>query len=136
PISSNRPIARKLAMAATVLGLWGTLVLLFAAPLALIGPVSWREAVSFGGSFWALWLLFVPAVAWLSFRFPIERRRLLRNVGLHLLACLLMAGTNQATFRAVARIFPRPQRSEAPGRSPDSKTNRLGPPNALGDYFA
>src|SRR4051812_20746964 len=84
PISGNRPIARKLAMAATVLGLWGTLVLLFAAPLALIGPVSWREAVSFGGSFWVLWLLFLPVVAWLSFRFPIERRRLLRNIGLHL----------------------------------------------------
>src|SRR5204863_1640140 len=52
------------------------------------------------------------------------------------LACLLIVGANQATFRAVARIFPRPQRSETPGRSPGSKTNTLGPPNALGDYFA
>ncbi|PYV62555.1 MAG: hypothetical protein DMG97_40145, partial [Acidobacteria bacterium] len=103
--SGNRRIARKLAIVATALGLWGALVLLFAAPLALTGPVSWRQAVSFGGSFWALWLLFLPAVAWLSFRFPIERRRLLRSVGLHVLACLLMVGANQATFRAVARIF-------------------------------
>src|SRR5207247_2058383 len=117
------------------LGLWGALVLLFAAPLALTGPVSWRQAVSFGGSFWALWLLFLPAVAWLSFRFPIERRRLLRNVGLHLLACLLMVGTNRATFRAVARVFPPAQRSERPGRSPDSKTDRLGPPGAFGAFL-
>src|SRR5712691_9535668 len=130
--SSNRRIARKVAMVATALGLWGALVLLFAAPLALTGPVSWRQAVSFGGSFWALWLLFLPAVAWLSFRFPIERRRLLRNVGLHLLACFLMVGANRASFRAVARIFPRSQRSEAPGQSPDSKTSRLPPPGASG----
>src|SRR5262249_23356457 len=134
--SGNRRIARKLAMVATALGLWGALVLLFAAPLALTGSVPWRQAVSFGGSFWALWMLFLPAVAWLSFRFPIERRRLLRNVGLHLLACLLIVGTTWATFRAAARIFPRPQRLEAPGRSPDSRTGRPEQPNALGEYFA
>ena len=141
----NRRITSKLAMVATALGLWGALVLLFAAPLALTSHVSWREAVSFGASFWALWLLFLPAVAWLSFRFPIERRRLLRNVGLHLLACLLLVGTNRATFRAVDRIFPPGQRSEAPGQSPDLKTarpesgrvrhNQVGPPNALGVFF-
>src|SRR5438477_3387337 len=130
--SGNRRIARKVAIVATALGLWGALVLLFAAPLALTGPISWRQAVSFGGSFWALWLLFVPAVAWLSFRFPIERRRLLRNVGLHLLACLLIVGTNKATFRAVARIFPHPERSEAPGRLPGSNTPRLPLPAASG----
>src|SRR5512137_956862 len=109
--SGKRRIARNVAMLATALGLWAGLVLLFAAPLALTGQVSWRQAVSFGGSFWALWLLFLPAVAWLSFRFPIERKRLFRNVGLHLLACLLIVGTNRATFRAVAQIFPVPQRS-------------------------
>ncbi len=131
----NRRIVRKVAIVATALGVWGALVLLFAAPLALTGGVSWREAVSFGGSFWALWLLFLPAVAWLSFRFPIERRRLVRNVALHLLACLLIVGANRAAFRAVARIFPPEQRSERPGRSPVSKTVRPGPPNALGVFF-
>jgi two-component system, LytTR family, sensor kinase len=130
--SGNRLIAGKMAIMATTLGLWGALVLLFAAPLALRDPGSWRQAVSFGASFWALWLLFLPAVAWLSFRFPIERRRLVRNVGIHLLACLLMVGTNKASFRTVARIFPHPKRSEAPGRSPDSNTPRLPPPAASG----
>ena len=133
--SGNRRIARKVAMVATVLGLWGALVLLFAAPLALTGPVSRRQAVSIGGSFWALWLLFLPAVAWLSFRFPIERRRLLRNVGLHLLACFLIVGTSRATFRAFAGIFPRAQPPGAPGRSPDSKPPRLGPPGAFGVFL-
>ena len=37
--SGNRYIARKVAIGATALGLWGALVLLFAAPLALTGPV-------------------------------------------------------------------------------------------------
>jgi two-component sensor histidine kinase len=133
--SGNRRIARNVAIVATALGLWGALVLLFAAPLALTSRVSWREAVRFGASFWALWLLFLPAVAWLSFRFPIERRRLLRNVGLHLLACLLIVGTNRATVRAVAWLSPSPQRSETPGRSPDSKTPRLGPPAAFGVFL-
>src|SRR5438874_2875185 len=108
--SGNRRIARKVAIVATALGLWGALVLLFATPLALTGPISWPQAVGFGGSFWALWLLFGPAVAWLSFRFPIERRRLLRNVGLHLLACLLIVGASKATFRSIARIIPSPER--------------------------
>src|SRR5687767_6934436 len=109
----DKSITRKVAIVAIGLGLWGALVLLFAAPLALTDPVSWRQAVSFGGSFWALWLLFLPAVAWLSFRFPIERRTLLRNVSLHLFACLLMAGANQAAFRGVPRLSPNPQRWEA-----------------------
>ena len=133
--SGNRRIARKLAMVATVLGLWGALVLLFAAPLALTSNGSWRQTVSFGVSFWALWLLFLPAVAWLSFRLPIERKRLLRNVGLHLFACLLVVGANRATSRAVARISPRPQRSEMRGRSPDSKTYMPGPPAAFGVFL-
>jgi two-component system, LytTR family, sensor kinase len=133
--SGNRRITRKVAMVATLLGLWGALVVLFAVPLALASSGSWRQALRFGASFWALWLLFLPAVAWLAFRFPIERRRLLRNVGLHLLVCLLVVVTNRATSRAVAWLSPSPQRSEAPGRSPDSKTARLGPPAAFGVFL-
>src|SRR5687767_15819178 len=117
-MSGNRRIARNVAIVAIALGLWGALVLLFAAPLALSEPVTWRQAVSFGVSFWALWLLFLPAVAWLSFRFPIERRRLFRNVTFHMLACVLVAGASQAAFRGVPRLSVSPPRSEAPGRPP------------------
>src|SRR5262245_19408869 len=132
PTSGNRRIARKLAIVATALGLWGALVLLFAAPLALTGPISWRQALRFGGSFWALWLLFLPAVAALCFRLPIVRKSLLRNVGLRLLACLLVVGASRATFRAAAGIFPRAQRLD---RLPDSKT-APGPPNAFGAFHS
>ena len=133
--SANRRVARKGAMVATALGLWGALVLLFAAPLALTGQGSWRQAVTFGGSFWALWLLFLPAVAWLSFRLPIERKNLFRNVALHLLACLLVVGANRAAFRVVPRLSPSPQHSEPPGRLPGSKTVKLGPPAAFGVFL-
>ena len=59
--SGNRRIARKVAIVATVLGLWGALVLLFAIPLALPGSIPWPQAVSFAVSFWAFWLLFLLA---------------------------------------------------------------------------
>ena len=133
--SRKRRIAHQMAMVAAALGLWGALVVLFAVPLALASSGSWRQAFRFGASFWALWLLFLPAVAWLAFRFPIERRRLLRNVGLHLLVCLLVVVTNRATSRAVAWLAPSPQRWDSPGRSPDSKTTRLGPPAAFGVFL-
>ncbi|MBL9127539.1 MAG: histidine kinase, partial [Verrucomicrobiales bacterium] len=129
-------IARRLAVAATALGLWGALALLFAAPLALTGPVplSWGQAVRFGCSFWALWLLFLPAVAWLSFRFPIERRRLLRRLGLHLVACLTVVCANRVAIRVLGQTSPGPPLPEAPGRAPGSKSLRPGPPGAFGPY--
>lgn len=130
--NSNGRIAPKVVMAALVLGLWGALVLLFAAPLALSGPVSWYQAVGSGASFWSLWLLFLPAVAWIAFRFPIERKRILRNLGLHFLVCLLVVGTSRITFRALAQNSPSPQRSEAPGRSPGTKMTLLAPPLGFG----
>lgn len=133
PKSGNQRIAFLVAMGATALGLWGALVLLFAAPLALTGQVTWSQAVTFGCSFWALWLFILPAVGWLSFRFPIERRRLLRNVALHLLACLLVVIVNRGTFRvALPRPSPPVQRAEPPGRLPALSPARLGPPGAFG----
>jgi len=134
PTSGNGRIGRQAAIVATALGLWGALVLLFAAPLALTSRISWPEAVSFGVSFWALWLLFLPAVAWLSLRFPVERKRLVWRLGLHLLACLLIVGTNRFSFRAVAGLLPYPTGSETPGRPPEAIAERPGargrPPRA------
>lgn len=139
--SGKRRITRKLAILAAALGLWGALVLVFAAPLPLTSRVSWREAVTFGASFWALWLVLLPFVAWLSFHFPIERRRLLRNVGLHLLACVLVVGTNRTASRAVAQVFSdpplqsRPSTQARPGGPPVLGIDKLGPPNALGVFI-
>jgi len=131
---SNR-MARKVTIAATAMGVWATLVLLFAVPLTLTNPASWREAVYFGSSFWALWLLFLPAAAWLSFTFPIERRRLLRNVEIHVLACLVIVATNRAAFRAVREVFPRPEPSKTTPGLPVLKTEDPGPPSGFGVFL-
>ena len=136
PASGKRRIARRSAIVATALGLWGALVLLFAAPLALTEPISLRQAVSFGAFFWALWLLFLPVVAWLSFRFPIERRNFLRNAALHLLACLLIVGGSKATFRTADEIYHRQKRSELSERSPGSKPRMSSPPGSFRPFLA
>lgn len=114
--SGRGRIARTVAIVATALGLWVALVLLFAAPLALTRPASWRQALRFGVSFWEPWLLFLPAVAWLSFRFPIEQRRLLRNLSLHLFACLLVVAAGRANFSLADKVYSRAMR--APGLGP------------------
>jgi two-component system, LytTR family, sensor kinase len=136
PPGGNRRIIRNLAMVATALGLWGALVLLFAAPLALTEPISLRQAVSFGAFFWALWLLFLPAVAGLSFRFPIERRKLVRNAALHLLACLLIVGGSKVTFRAADEIYHRQKRSELLKPSPNSRPRMSSPPGSFRPFLA
>jgi two-component system, LytTR family, sensor kinase len=109
--SGNRRIARELAILATALALWGVLVLLFAAPLAFTSRMTLRQAVSFGVSFWAPWVLFLPAVAWLAFNFPIERKRLFRVFFLHLVGSFLVVTSSWAVFRAADRILPLTQRS-------------------------
>jgi LytS/YehU family sensor histidine kinase len=76
-------------------------------------------------SFWALWLLFLPVVGWLAFRFPIERRRLIRNVGLHVVACLLVVGVNRVAFRVADLVSPRVERVVRP----------VGPPAAFGVFL-
>jgi sensor histidine kinase YesM len=54
-------------------------------------------------------------VAWLSFRFPIDRKNLIRNVGIHLLACLVVVGANRVAFRVFEKIAPSSERPAAPG---------------------
>lgn len=133
--NGNLRIARKLAIVATIPGLWGALVFLFAAPLAIPGSITWWQAISSGAAFWLLWLVFIPAVAWFSFRFPIERKTLVRNVGLHVLACLLVVGTNRIASRIGVRLFPREERAGAPGPPGDPRTARPGPPVSLSVYY-
>lgn len=121
--SGNRRIVRNVAIAATALGLWGALVLLFAAPLALSSSVSWRQTIKFGAYFWSLWLFFLPAVAWFAFRFPLERRSLLRNLALHLLACLFLVLATRISFRVIDKVLPMATLSRP-----------VGPPAAFGVF--
>src|SRR5688572_8492039 len=105
-----RPFVRHLAILAMALGLWAALVLLFAAPLALTSSITLRQAFRFGLSFWSLWFFFMPVVAWLSFRFPIKRRKFFQTVSLHLLVCFLVVVASHFAFRHIGKIIPRAHR--------------------------
>lgn len=133
--NDTRSVVWNVAVLAAALGLWVGLVVLFAAPIALTGSVSWRQAVGFGASFWAPWLIFLPAVAWLGFRLPLERGKVLQNLSLHVLACLLVVACGRATLRALNPLTPRPVRLDAPGQPPpplDRSAARLPPPGSFG----
>lgn len=133
-MSGSSSVVRKAAVLAAAVGLWVGLVLLFAAPIALTGSVSWRQAVGFGASFWAPWLIFLPAAAWLAFRLPLERGKVLRNLSLHVLACLLVVACGRATLRALNPLTPRPTPLAVPGPPPpqDRSAGRIPPPGLFG----
>lgn len=130
PKSGNLNLSTKLTLLAASLALWVALVLLFATGLALTSTISWRQGIRFGISLWALWLIFIPVVAWLSFRFPIHRAKLIQNLTLHLVACLAIVAADQAAYRAIDRFSHSLFRFEAPGQV--GLTPRPGPPTLGG----
>jgi sensor histidine kinase YesM len=48
--------------------------------------------------YWAVWLLFVPPVLWLTAKVPFRRDRLARSVGVHLPACALACLAHRALY--------------------------------------
>jgi len=73
---------------ALILGLWGLLVLAFAGQLVFTSPLPWQQALALALRDWLPWVPLAPAVAWLAFRFPIERRKLALSIPVHVLACM------------------------------------------------
>lgn len=123
----TKPIVRKLTLVATAFGLWCALVLLFATPIAATSLITWRQAIGAGALFWVHWLLLIPAVAWFSLRFPIERNKVLRNLGIHLLCCLLTVGVSQLAFGAVVRSLAS-RHDEIRGPSSDEQSAKSSNP--------
>jgi len=88
------------------LGLWLALVLLFASQFVLVGSFSWKESLSQAFAFWGLWVILMPLVVLLSFWLPIERNRLIKTVGIHILACMLVVTVGQIAYRKFIPIPP------------------------------
>ena len=74
---------------------WLLLLVLFATQAVMVGGLEPGVAVELGIRLWIGWAVLLPIVVFLSTRFPIERRRLCANVGIHLTACALAIAANQ-----------------------------------------
>ena len=72
-----------------ILGLWFLLVLAFAGQLMLTSNVAWQEAIALSLRDWFPWAILAPLVAWLAFKFPIERSQWALSVPVHIAACML-----------------------------------------------
>jgi signal transduction histidine kinase len=92
------------APALIALGAWLVLELL------LIGQAMHLDAYSVSGAFKLtlhrslVWFVFAPIAAWLAFAFPLERGRLARSLGVHLVACAGLMVVSHWAFYNIARV--------------------------------
>ena len=82
-------IRQQLMFWGLILGLWFLLVLVFAGQLILTNNLAWQDALTLSLRDWFPWALLAPVVAWLSFKFPIERGQWALSVPVHIAACTL-----------------------------------------------
>jgi two-component system LytT family sensor kinase len=82
-------IRQQLYLWALVLGLWGVLVLAFAAQLVFTGNLPASEALRLSLRDWLPWAFLAPVTVWLASKFPLVRGKLAVSVPVHLVACLL-----------------------------------------------
>ena len=116
------PAVRQLFTLAAGVGLWAALVLLFATQFVLVGSFAWREAFIQAGIFWGLWVVLMPLVVWLSFRFPFQPGRIPQTLVIHVLACVLVVAASQFAFRHLIPPPGPPPGEEAanrPASAPD-----------------
>src|SRR5215471_4884985 len=92
----NRPgaLRQQLVLWGILLGAWCLLVLVFAEQNVLM--VSQRDpafglaqGLKLSLNEWFPWLILAPIVAWLGFRFPLERHKLALSLPVHLVGCIL-----------------------------------------------
>ncbi len=93
--------------------LWLVLVILFAGQFIIAGSQEWEEAVERSVGFWLVWLPLLPLTAWLARRFPLERRRPVLSIAVHLVACVAVV--------LICQEF-------TPGRQQPSRDRDGGPP--------
>ncbi|HEU4780400.1 MAG TPA: histidine kinase [Steroidobacteraceae bacterium] len=89
---------------------WAALSLLFA-PEAYLSfylrnaPISWLETVELTVINSAIALLFIPGIVFLTRRFPIERGRWQRSMGLHVVACLAFSVAHSGLYAVACHAW-------------------------------
>lgn len=89
-----------------------------------MGSASWGEALTGAVSFWFAWAFLLPLVAIVSLRFPLERKRLVINIFVHLATCAFVIGANQTVSRWLF-LSKSPFSKGMPRPKPDFE---IGPP--------
>jgi sensor histidine kinase YesM len=83
-------------VACVIVGCWTFLALLFTPQTYLSNlrsptPLTWVQAFFATTILFYVWALLTPLLLWLGGRFPLERNRLLRNLGIHVLLSVPVA---------------------------------------------
>lgn len=89
-MSIRSPIRKYWKVACVIVGFWFFLALLFTPQTYLSNlrsptPLTWAQAFLATFLLFQVWSVLTPLVLWLGARFPLERDRLLRNIGIHVL---------------------------------------------------
>jgi two-component system LytT family sensor kinase len=96
-------------LAATVLGLFSSLIAWQFTVSLGNRSTNWRTLVILNTSYWYLWALFTPAIIWLSQHFRFELQGLWRALAVHLPSVLVFSLTHIATMTGVQWWFARAQ---------------------------
>ncbi|HEY8551153.1 MAG TPA: histidine kinase [Vicinamibacterales bacterium] len=86
---------------------WTLLVVLFTARTDLVDgePLPRAQAFAKWASFWYLWALVVPLVAWVDARLPVEREALIRRLAFHIPLSVGVTVAHAAAMRALAELI-------------------------------
>ena len=92
-----------------IFGCWLGLITFFATQCVLVAAAPWADAFMHSVTFWLLWGLFMPFVAWLSFKFPLSHERIASSLCVHFVALMVIVGTSQIAYRNFISIHPLPK---------------------------
>ena len=112
--STDRRAAAQLTPLWVVLGLWIGLILLFTVQTKLATSLTWPDVLAQVYSFWVPWIIFLPAVVWISLRFPFERPKILHQAGIHAATCIAIVMVNQLVSRKFLPLPPTPSDPHGP----------------------
>ena len=105
-MSISRLIKKHWKVASVIVACWTFLGLLFTPQTYLVNlrsptPLSWGQALVATLLLFHVWAVLTPLLLWLGGRFPLERKCLLRNLGIYLLLSAPVAATHLVLLQIV-----------------------------------